>query len=97
MSKSGRLQLILGSLGIFLLGVGLYGATLRFPLIYDSLLHIRITKELTERGDVVRRAFDAIVDRVQRRMAVERRGKPSKPDDMSLILFRKPLRDDRRV
>ncbi len=35
-------------------------------------------------------AIDAIVHRALRRMAVESKTLPSKPDDLSLILFRKP-------
>ena len=46
-SRRERIQLLSGGVVVCLLAVGLYGATLRFPLIYDSLLHIRITKELT--------------------------------------------------
>ena len=44
--NSPRKQLFLGGAAIFLLAVGLYGRTLSLPLIYDTLLHIRITKEL---------------------------------------------------
>ena len=35
-------------------------------------------------------AIDAIVRRAVRRMTVESKTMPSKPDDLSLILFRKP-------
>ena len=43
---SPRKQLLLGGAAILLLAIGLYGRTLGLPLIYDTLLHIRITKEL---------------------------------------------------
>ena len=37
------------------------------------------------------KALDVIIHRAVRRMTVESKTLPSKPDDLSLILFRKPL------
>ena len=52
-------------------------------------VHLDELIEMTRKGGL-EDALDAVVDKVQRRMTVEAEGKPSKPDDMSLILFRKP-------
>jgi serine/threonine protein phosphatase PrpC len=41
-------------------------------------------------------ALDAIVSLALRRMNEESNSQPSKPDDLSVILFRKAMRDDRK-
>ncbi len=52
-------------------------------------VHIDELVELTRKGPL-EATIDAVVDKAGGRMAKERSGQPSKPDDMSLIVFRKP-------
>lgn len=52
-------------------------------------VHIDELVELARKGSLDA-AADSVIDEVSQRMAVERQGMPSKPDDLSLILFRKP-------
>ncbi len=52
-------------------------------------LHLDELVEMTRKGSIDT-AVDAVVAEVQRRMATAAQGEPSKPDDMSLIIFRKP-------
>jgi len=52
-------------------------------------LHLEELVEMTRKGSIDD-AVDAVVAEVRRRMAAEIDGEPSKPDDMSLIVFRKP-------
>ncbi len=52
-------------------------------------VHIDELVELARKGSL-ESAANAVIDKAARRMTVERRGMPSKPDDLSLILFRKP-------
>ena len=51
-------------------------------------LHLDEIVELVRKGPL-RAAMDAAVGKAQRRMSDARPGQPSKPDDLSLILFRK--------
>ncbi len=53
-------------------------------------VHLDEIVELTRKGPLSR-AADQVIDKAQRRMRDEKVGQPSKPDDLSLILFRKPL------
>jgi serine/threonine protein phosphatase PrpC len=52
-------------------------------------LHLDELIEMTRKG-AIEGAVDAVVAAVERRMSTAGSGEPSKPDDMSLILFRKP-------
>ncbi len=52
-------------------------------------VHIDELVELTRKGPL-RHALDRVVETAAERMAKEKRGQPSKPDDLSLIVFRKP-------
>lgn len=52
-------------------------------------IHIEELVEMIRKGPL-EEAASAVIDKVSQRMAVERRGQPSKPDDLSLIVFRKP-------
>jgi serine/threonine protein phosphatase PrpC len=52
-------------------------------------IHIEEIIELTRKGPL-HNAVDALTRLASRRMTGEARTKPSKPDDLSLILFRKP-------
>lgn len=54
-------------------------------------LHLDEIVELVRKGPM-QAAMDAAVAKAARRMAERRPGTPSKPDDLSLILFRKPYR-----
>jgi serine/threonine protein phosphatase PrpC len=56
-------------------------------------IHIDELVEMTRKG-TLDRATDAVIAKAARRMAEERAGQPSKPDDLSLILFRKPVKPD---
>ena len=53
-------------------------------------LHLDEIVELVRKGPL-RAAMDAAVGKAQRRMSDARPGQPSKPDDLSLILFRKTV------
>ena len=74
------------------------GATVRLNdrdtilLASDGLtdnIHFDEIVELMRKGPLDG-ALDAIIHRAQRRMLVESKTMPSKPDDLSIILFRKP-------
>jgi PPM family protein phosphatase len=52
-------------------------------------VHIDEIVELVRKGSLDA-AADAVIGKAEERMATERRGQPSKPDDLSLVLFRKP-------
>ncbi len=52
-------------------------------------VHLDEIVELTRKGPLSR-AADQVIEKAQRRMREEKAGQPSKPDDLSLILFRKP-------
>ena len=52
-------------------------------------VHIDELVELTRKGPLGA-AVDRVVETAAERMAKEKRGQPSKPDDLSLIAFRKP-------
>ena len=52
-------------------------------------VHLEEIVELVRKGPMAA-AARAVVDKANRRMAGVRSGMPSKPDDLSLILFRKP-------
>lgn len=52
-------------------------------------LHLDELIEMTRKG-AIDEAVDAVVAAVERRMSTVGPGEPSKPDDMSLIIFRKP-------
>jgi PPM family protein phosphatase len=52
-------------------------------------IHIEEIIELTRKGPL-HNAVDSLTRLASRRMTGEARTKPSKPDDLSLILFRKP-------
>ena len=54
-------------------------------------VHLDEIVELIRKGPLPR-AMDEVVKTAQRRMSQRRPGLPSKPDDLSLILFRKPYR-----
>jgi serine/threonine protein phosphatase PrpC len=54
-------------------------------------LHLDEIVELVRKGPMPA-VMDAAIAKAARRMAERRPGKPSKPDDLSLILFRKPYR-----
>jgi serine/threonine protein phosphatase PrpC len=53
-------------------------------------LHLDEIVELTRKGPLSVVA-DRVVAKAQARMRDEKAGQPSKPDDLSLVLFRKPL------
>ena len=53
-------------------------------------VHIDEIVELSRKGSLDR-AADAVVSKATRRMSSPGDGQPSKPDDLSLILFRKPM------
>lgn len=53
-------------------------------------LHLEEIVELTRKGPLSEVA-DRVVAKAQARMRDEKAGQPSKPDDLSLVLFRKPL------
>jgi serine/threonine protein phosphatase PrpC len=53
-------------------------------------LHLEEIVELTRKGTLSEVA-DRVVAKAQARMRDEKAGQPSKPDDLSLVLFRKPL------
>ncbi len=52
-------------------------------------VHIDEIVELVRKGPLDE-AADAVIAKAVQRMATERRGQPSKPDDLSLIVYRKP-------
>lgn len=52
-------------------------------------VHFEEIVELARKGPLAV-AADRVIEKARRRMADERAGQPSKPDDLSLILFRKP-------
>ena len=52
-------------------------------------VHIDEIVEIVRKGPL-EAAADALIDKAVKRMATERRGQPSKPDDLSLIVYRKP-------
>ncbi len=52
-------------------------------------VHIDELVDLTRKGSLAG-AADRVVETATERMANERKGQPSKPDDLSLIVFRKP-------
>ncbi len=54
-------------------------------------VHIDEIVELARKGPLDR-AADAVVTKAMRRMSAPGDGQPSKPDDLSLILYRKPLK-----
>ena len=54
-------------------------------------LHLDEIVDLVRKGPMPS-VMDAAIAKAARRMAERRPGKPSKPDDLSLILFRKPYR-----
>jgi serine/threonine protein phosphatase PrpC len=54
-------------------------------------VHLDETIECVRKGDLAESAM-GVVDLATRRMTAARDGQPSKPDDLSLILFRKPGR-----
>jgi serine/threonine protein phosphatase PrpC len=54
-------------------------------------VHLDETIECVRKGDLAESAM-GVVDLATRRMTAARDGQPSKPDDLSLILFRKPDR-----
>jgi serine/threonine protein phosphatase PrpC len=56
----------------------------------DNVHHDEIL-ELARKGPL-ERAADRVIDQAMQRMRDEKAGQPSKPDDLSLILFRKPPR-----
>ncbi len=61
-------------------------------LVSDGItdnIHIDELVELTRKGPLGQSA-DRVVQTAAERMAKEKRGQPSKPDDLSLIVFRKP-------
>ncbi len=51
-------------------------------------VHIDEIVELIRKGTLDEVA-DALIDKAVQRMAIERRGEPSKPDDLSLLVYRK--------
>jgi serine/threonine protein phosphatase PrpC len=53
-------------------------------------LHLEEIVELTRKGTLSEVA-DRVVAKAQARMRDEKAGQPSEPDDLSLVLFRKPL------
>ncbi|HEX5787042.1 MAG TPA: protein phosphatase 2C domain-containing protein [Woeseiaceae bacterium] len=54
-------------------------------------LHLEEIVELVRKGPLSA-AADRVIEKAARRMQDEKAGQPSKPDDLSLILFRKPPR-----
>jgi serine/threonine protein phosphatase PrpC len=52
-------------------------------------IHIEELVDMIRKGPL-EDAADAVIAKAMQRMANERRGQPSKPDDLSLIVFRKP-------
>ncbi|MCB1845274.1 MAG: protein phosphatase 2C domain-containing protein [Halioglobus sp.] len=52
-------------------------------------IHLHETIEIIRKGPL-RSAVDQLTRLAERRMSAESTGQPSKPDDLSLILFRKP-------
>jgi serine/threonine protein phosphatase PrpC len=52
-------------------------------------IHIDELVDMVRKGPL-EDAADAVIDKARQRMATERRGQPSKPDDLSLIVYRKP-------
>jgi len=54
-------------------------------------VHIHEITELIRKGSLAK-AIDAMTGLAKRRMTVETLHQPSKPDDLSVILFRKPFR-----
>ena len=52
-------------------------------------IHIEELVDMIRKGPLAD-AADAVIAKATQRMASERRGQPSKPDDLSLIVFRKP-------
>lgn len=52
-------------------------------------VHLDEIVELTRKGPLSM-AADLVIEKARRRMQDEKSGQPSKPDDLSLILFRKP-------
>ena len=63
-------------------------------LASDGLMdnvHVDEIIELVRKGPLAQ-AADAVIDVARQRMKKARDGQPSKPDDLSLILYRKPER-----
>ena len=58
-------------------------------------LHLEEIVETTRKGPLTV-ALDVVTRRAIRRMTVESKTYPSKPDDLSVMLFRKPVRRPRR-
>lgn len=54
-------------------------------------VHIEEIVEMARKGPLDK-AADRVIEKARRRMTDEKAGQPSKPDDLSLILFRKPPR-----
>lgn len=52
-------------------------------------LHIEEIVEITRKGPL-EKAADTLIEKARARMSDARSGQPSKPDDLSVILFRKP-------
>ena len=52
-------------------------------------IHIDELVDMVRKGSLDD-AADAVIEKARQRMATERRGQPSKPDDLSLIIYRKP-------
>ena len=52
-------------------------------------LHIEEIVEITRKGPL-ETAADTLIEKVRSRMSDARSGQPSKPDDLSVVLFRKP-------
>jgi serine/threonine protein phosphatase PrpC len=54
-------------------------------------IHIHEITEIIRKGPMVK-AIDAMTSLAKRRMTIETMHQPSKPDDLSVILYRKPYR-----
>ena len=54
-------------------------------------VHVHEIIERIRKGPIAK-AADAVISLANRRMASDSTEQPSKPDDLSLILFRKPYR-----
>lgn len=67
-------------------------------LASDGLMDNIHTHEIVEliRKGPLSAAIDSITNLAKRRMVVESKHQPSKPDDLSVILFRKPYKGKRR-
>lgn len=57
-------------------------------------VHVGEVRDIIRKGPLTK-AVDAAISLARRRMTVETMHQPSKPDDLSIILFRKPYRPDK--